>query len=272
VSSGPQSVRPLLLFSPDRELGAEARHALAAAGPVRSASSWTAFRKQATGSLCAVAVLAGDGGMPEHTEELAAFRSAAPVVPLVLVTREDPEMLRTLAPVPVDEVVWLGEMPEALALAARRAVSRGWRRRMSWTFGLSAGVPRVLREALALAARAGVPFRSVSALGDAAGADRRTLWRAWREATDGEGARGLKEVLGWLLLLRAMRLRDGGLSWSAAADRLEVGPKALRRTSRSLMDVDLRGLGRAGIAAVVEGFERRVLIPLEKGHRRDRVS
>jgi len=69
-----------------------------------------------------------------------------------------------------------------------------------------------------------------------------------------------------------MRLRDGGLSWSAVADRLEVGVQALRRTSRSLMDMDLRGLGRGGIAAVAEGFERRVLIPLEKGHRRDRVS
>ena len=190
MSPGPQRARPLLLFSPAPDLRAEARRALAAAGPVRISSSWAAFRKRATGSLCAVAVLPGARGEEEHAEELAALRSAAPVVPLVLVTREDPETLRTLAPVPVDEVVWLGEMPEALPPAARRAVARGWRRRMSWAFGLSAGVPRVLREALALAARAGVPLRSVSALAEAAGADRRTLWRAWRRATGGKGRAG----------------------------------------------------------------------------------
>ena len=133
MSPGPQPARPLLLFSSDRDLRAEARRALAAAGPVRSAPSWAAFRKRATGSLCAVAVLPGARGKQEHAEEFAAL-------------------------------------------------------------------------------------------------------------------------------------------WSAAADRLGVGPQALRRTSRSLMDTDFRGLDRAGIAAVFEGFERRVLIPLEERSPRDRVS
>lgn len=264
--------RPYLLFSPHRGLRYTAQRILASAGPVHTASSWNVFRRRASESLCAVAVIRLDDRDDQDAAELGRLRTAAPLIPLVVVTREDPEALRTLASVPIDEVVWLDEMPDGLEEAARLATERAWRRRMHWAFELSPDVPRSLRDALTLASGADVPFLTVSELALVVGVDRRTLWRNWRQVTGTRGARGLKEVLAWLALVRAARLRRGGVSWTNVAERLGLNREVLRRTARRLMDTDLRGLDRAGIGVVFERFERRVLTPLRHRAMRDRSS
>ncbi|HEX6751753.1 MAG TPA: hypothetical protein VF092_30950 [Longimicrobium sp.] len=116
-----------------------------------------------------------------------------------------------------------------------------------------------LRDALLQACAAPRPFRSVARLAAAAGCDRRTLWRDWRQAMGDSHPLRLEDVLHWLLLARAMEMRAPGRSWGELASAVAVHPQTLARFARQFTRRSLRGVS-ADPAAASAALER-ALIP-----------
>jgi hypothetical protein len=160
--------------------------------------------------------------------------------PLILITRKEPESLRLLKDITLDDVIWPSELNQLLLAAVQRACGQNLFRHIADEIqGMSTLHPRV-RTALALGCEAGIPFTSVEALASAVRCDRRTLWRAWASSSPAaRPARRLEDLVGWLLLIRAVSLKSGGRGWSSIASEFRVSQRRLLRLSERLAGLSL---------------------------------
>jgi hypothetical protein len=236
-----------------------------------AAGDWEALARLGGRGDCSCVVAYCPWIGPEVVARLDAFIAEYPLRPVVLVTTGDADNVRRLRGLHVDEVLWPSELPALLAGAVDRArASRGLHRIAARLVDMRGLTPTV-RAALERACIGELPSTTVRALAQAMRVDRRTLWRGWRASTraaappasaDEQPALRLEDVLDWVLLLRALGVRQRGRAWRDVAAELGVHEHTLARLARRLTGRSLASLADGGFAVASEQFERDVLARL----------
>ena len=227
---------------------------------VSSSQSWTQFQRDLLRAPCAVVVLPWLTGEPFR--RLRELKERCPSRPIVLVTTKDADNARCLRGVPVEEIVWLGEVSRELWSAIRRATFRPSLTDLAGEMEAAAHVPIRLRDALSVACRSEVPVRSVGELAHLANCRRGTLWYQWKRIMRGDDDPRLEDFLGWLLVVRAIGLKDHSAAWTDVADGIGVHGRTLGRLARRLTGRTLKELWMAGETQALALFRERMMVPV----------
>jgi hypothetical protein len=186
------------------------------------------------------------------------FKNQHPQKPIVLVTELRGDNVRYLPGVGVEEVIWLHELESMLQGAVVRA--EGWSS-LSWIadgFRKNLLLDPMLRKAIVEACVAREAVLSVEELARKVSRDRRSIYYHWQRAFGPSPPMTIKEVLSWLLLLKAIRLKANRITWGSVASLIGCDLATLSRQARELMGVKLTELGTLGMAEVLHRFEDRL--------------
>ncbi|MGH7629077.1 MAG: hypothetical protein ACREOF_06750 [Gemmatimonadales bacterium] len=252
--------RMYALFSPDPMLLHRLRAAMPADRDVVVTDRWLAFERSAAHASCLIVGLRWLHDWFSLGASALDPPSLAP--PLVLVTARDADNARAIKDIRVDEVVWLQDLERDLVRAAHRAQSRGVLERLARAIETTRALPTLLQRALAHACRADPPIMSVARLGATVGRDRRTMWRLWADTLGRTVGWRLEDVLGWLVLVRALTLKTPRASWASIAQQLGVHEHTLARLAMRLVGVNLSALADQGELAVAQRFVAAFATPL----------
>lgn len=224
-------------------------------------SRWSTFERLLPTSRCAVLVIERLHLAIEF-QRLCALRRERDECPIVLVTRPEPEGLRLLKDLMVEEVIWLQELRHSLPVAVQRASTRHPLGAIAAEIQAADRLGPRLRSALVEACRSSMPVHSVVDLAGRCGCDRRTLWRAWNAAGPVSGHVRLEDVLGWIILIHAISIRTSGRGWSAVAAQLAINERRMYRLSERLLHVPLCRASEMGPRELVTRFRDEVISPL----------
>lgn len=253
----------LAIFSEDAELARRTVRRLEDVGETEVFDEWIPLGKRL--DRADLVVVAAPDPDRDLFARMQAHKGRAPSVPFILVTRRDPDALRRLTDLSIEEVVWADELDEELFPALRRA--EGERRFREYERRLRAArhLSPTLVAALARALRRRPPLASVRSLAAEVDRDRRTVWHHWREAYGEKGDLTPKGFLDWVLLLRAAVARTPGTTWRRVARDVGVHTRTLRRVADRRLDATLDEVAEiAGrdVEALFRRFSREVLEPL----------
>lgn len=258
---------PIALYCSDPKVLPRVRASL---GPSRSVSvcdTWHIFERTAPGASCLVVVIEWLRG-GELVQRLIQLRTGVPHQPLVLVTAKDADAVRQLSRIRVEEFVWPHEVERGLPAAVDRAAATTPLERIRRALEGLEQLPPRLKRGLVAALTGSRPLLRVEEVADAAGCDRRTLWRELQQLSC-PGLR-LQDLLDWIVLLRLGMMKVPGRKWSAIAGELGVHEQSIGRMIQRLTGMTQRRFTTSGPASVVELFERRVLASLVEATSRDR--
>lgn len=189
-----------------------------------------------------------------------ALKQRDPAVPFLLVTRRDPDALRLLKNVVLEEVIWADEIDRQLPLALRRAAVERRLRDIEERIRAASHLSPTLVAALVRAARRRPPLTSVRELAAEVDRDRRTVWHHWRDAFEAEtDDLTPKGFLDWVLVLRAGAAYVEGRSWKGVARELGVHTRTLRRVADRRLDATLDEMAARDTDELFERFEREVM-------------
>lgn len=217
---------------------------------------WHEFERAMRDAVCGVAVLPDLASHP-HVPDLIDLKRSRPAQPIVLVTRQDFANMTHVRYLPVEEVVPLGCPPSSLAASVAKAVQDIPYRQIESRIH-SATLPEQLRRALLHLWTATPCVMSVESLAVWLGCGRSTFYEAWTSAFGGRPPRSIKEVIGWIVLVRMIQLRDAGHSWKRVERILGVGASTLDRTAARLLKQS-RATASSDRTAVLTLFESEVL-------------
>lgn len=237
-------------------------HRHLAAAIVLVCHDWRPYERARVRASCSVLLIDHLRGDPLFGRLVG--QPAGTVHPTILVTDKDPENLRLIHGLTLEEVIWAEEVDDALVPAIGRARNAGYLQQVAAVIEATPELPQRLRTALVHACRNGVPVNSVKDLATMVECDRSTLCRQWQRSR-GEGVElRLEDFLDWLALLRAVGRRPPGRKWSAVAEELGMQERTLSRMARRLLGSSLRELDVAGYTGVAVRFEKNVLQPVTK--------
>jgi hypothetical protein len=218
---------------------------------------WHCYERAQTRARCSVALI--DQLHVDPLFKRLAVRPGGVVHPTILVTDKDPENLRLIRGLTLEDVIWAEEVGHALVPAIHRASNAGYLQQVAAVIDDTPHLPQRLRAALAHACRNRVPVRSVNGLAAAVECDRSTLCRQWQKGRSTRVELRLEDFLDWLTVLRAVGLRPPGRKWSAVAEELGMPERTLSRIARRLLGSGLRELDLNGYMSVAAKFEAEVL-------------
>jgi hypothetical protein len=257
LAPGTAEAQTVVLYGTS-ELAGQAAAALRAEYSVEWTVNLRAFECALPRSRCGLAVIerldsAGEFG------QLRLLKARAAAHPLILITRRHPESLRLLKDITLDDVIWPSELNRLLLVAVQRACGQNLFRHIADDIQAMPDIHPRVRAALALACWVATPVTSVEALAAGVRCDRRTLWRAWASNPGARPARRLEDLVGWILLIRAVSLKSGGRGWSSIASEFRVSQRRLLRLSERLAGLSLSHLAGLGPDHLYERFRGEVL-------------
>ncbi|MBW3570694.1 MAG: hypothetical protein KY467_06280 [Gemmatimonadetes bacterium] len=240
------------------ELAGQAAAALRSAYSVECTVNLRAFECALPRSRCGLAVIerldcAGEFG------ELRLLKARAVHHPLILITRRHPESLRLLKDIILDDVIWPSELNRLLLVAVQRACGQNLFRQIADEMQTMPCIHPRVRAALAVACWVATPVTSVTALAATVRCDRRTLWRAWSSHPGAHPGVRLEDLVGWILLIRAVSLRSGGRGWSAIASEFRVSQRRLLRLAQRLAGLSLSRVAALGPDHLYARFRDEIL-------------
>src|SRR5213593_711272 len=161
----------IALYSADARYPARIAAALHWSAPLAATNRWEHFERAIPGADCSIAVVEWLQRSPVF-RRLTSLKARFRLHPVVLVTSKDADNARALRGIPVEEVVWLSEIEEALRPAVRRANASALLQRAGSAIQQAGRLPTVLRDCLAYACGADGPVHSVAELATTCGRDR----------------------------------------------------------------------------------------------------
>lgn len=251
----------LAVYSEDPPLARRTVRLLEDLHPVEVFQEWARLYSHFS-RIDAVLIAAPDPGA-ELFARMEALKRRDPVVPFLLITRRDPEALRHLKNLVIEEVLWADELEEELTLALRRSEGERRLRRVDTRLRSTTHLSPTLVAALARATRRRPPLTSVRDLAAEIDRDRRTLWHHWQESFDADASDLTpKGFLDWILALRAHAARTDGRSWKEVAGELGVHTRTLRRVAGRRLGAGLEELADRDLDDLFDVFDREVMAPL----------
>lgn len=178
-----------------------------------------------------------------------------PYLPVILVTDQEPANLQHLASIPLEAVLFRHQIAARLPAALERSAGTA--------FGLRAlgeecmtnmAIPAPFRDLVACALTAVPPPRTVQHLARLLNSDPSTIRRHWRRGVNSHGIQRVKDLLDWLVLLRAVSVKRPGLSWRFIGRSMGTHERTLRRLAVRLTGDTLGSVGSAGAHRLLERF------------------
>lgn len=250
----------LVVYSEDAELARRLADRIRRPEATEIVGEWVQLRRLVSDATCVVA--ARPVPEPDFFARLQALKDREPGVPLVVIVGRDPDTLRRLKDVVVEEVVWVEEVEDDLLPALRRADSERRFHAVEERLRSATHLSPTLVAALVRAVRRRPPLTSVGTLAAEVERDRRTIWHHWQEGFRGDAELTPKGFLDWILLLRACSIKTDDNSWRTVADDLGVHTRTIRRVAERRIDASLDRVASESLDAVFDGFRREVLEPL----------
>lgn len=153
-----------------------------------------------------------------------------PLLPVILITEQDSAGLRHLASVSVEAVLFHHQIAARLPAALKGSTEMAFRlRRLGEECMGNELVPAPLRRLLSCVLTSVPPPRTVQDLARLLHSDPSTIRRHWRRDVNPEGIQRVKDLLDWLVLLRAVSVKRPGLSWRLVAQGVGTHESTLRR-------------------------------------------
>lgn len=115
-------------------------------------------------------------------------------------------------------------------------------------------IPPSARHLLTCALSAAPPPRTVQHLARLVNAHPSTIRRHWGRGVNSHGIQRVKDLLDWLVLLRAVWVKRPGLSWRSVAQDVGTHESTLRRRAQRLAGDTLGSLLSLGAERLLERF------------------
>lgn len=183
---------------------------------------------------------------------IAGFREQRPRQPIVVVTHQDANNVRLLAPLGIEEIVWISETEATLSGAINRVRDSCFFVQLADRIGHAENLDPLIRAALTAAILRPRPIVSVCELADIVASNPGTLRRRWKKSKhDGNDDR-LEDIIAWLVLVRAVQRRRFEGAWHMVAEAVGVDARTLSRLARRLMHMSLREVESCGFSTVAD--------------------
>lgn len=242
-----------LLFAPKEYLRERMTGLLAKRLDLLLASNWDELEAMTLNATCSViAIDRFDNRM--DVEHLRLFRQRHAVRPLIVVTQGDPSNIRKLSSISIDELVFLPEVERELFQKIHQSCSVDFLLRLAEEFKGERKLPLTLREALSYLLRSDQPPPSVEELALVIGCNRTTLNRQLRRAYGPTSGPTMKDVIDWVLLVRAILRKGPQRPWARIAEELGIHEHTLGRISRRLLRRPLSSIKAADHPVLVKQF------------------
>ena len=248
----------IAFYCADERMSAKFRSPLAAVFDLSVYEAWEPFRDNASNAECGIVVvrrLSKD----EVFHHLRRLMYASARLRVVLVTESDPANSRNLKDILVDEVIWFEESPQSLIAAVERARVRSCLSGVAAAIDSATGLPWLVRRALCLACSERHSISKVSELAATVGCDSSMLRKQWRKAVSPKADLRLEDFIDWVLLLRAVEIKQPNRSWVDVASELRVHEDTLQRIARRFMESSLRHLAAETTTELLPRFQERFL-------------
>lgn len=221
------------------------------------ATSWESFCRASASAECGV-VLIPWIGRDNTLELLWHHASRYPQLALILITHNDAENARLIRSLPLADLLWIDEIEERLLPATMKGAQSRTALRTAGFLAHASSIPVGVRTALAAALRGEYTLRSISDLASFCGRDRRTLWYHWQQLPAADNV-PLKDMIRWIILIRAATLKTPSRKWSAIADELGIDTRSLGRWATRLAGLRLQQLAGTGLPTLLHHFHQRAL-------------
>lgn len=242
------------VYSPVPELLDRVASVLEEIADSEGTGRWSKFEYEAQRSDVAVVVLKRLGREAD-IQRLSNVRMRFPTLPFVLATRRDPDRVRAVGHLRLDDIVWISRMRDRLPAAVRAAEAGSVLRTIGEAVRESEEVPDRVQRAVSMACRRKRPVLTVTELAQSTGCDRRTLWYQWRKVTS---ETQLKDFVAWCKLFHSVELRRSGRSWTEVAAAIDATPSGLRSLAKRLTGENLSQVCAKGLPRLIDQFNREV--------------
>ena len=235
-----------------------------------SASTWADVQAVAGDRRCLLAQdhdellrLAGDADavvieaetLPPILRVIRRVNRDHPLLPVILIIEPGSADLRHLASVSVEAVLFPHQIAARLPAALRRSAEMVSRlRALGEEYMRDESIPAPLRRLLGCALTSVPPPRTVQHLARLLHADPSTIRRYWCRGVNSGGIQRIKDLLDWLVLLRAVSAKHPGLSWRLVAKDMGTHERTLRRLAVRLTGDTLGFLGSVGASQLFARF------------------
>ena len=178
-----------------------------------------------------------------------------PLLPVILITEHASVDVRRLASASVEAVLLRHQIAARLPVALKSSAEMSFRlRRLGEECMRNELIPPPLRRLLRCALTSVPPPRRVKHLARLLHSDPSTIRRHWRCSVNSHGIQRIKDLLDWLVLLRAVSVKRPGLSWRSVAHGIGTHESTLRRKAERLVGDTLGSLLSLGADRLLDRF------------------
>ena len=155
------------------------------------------------------------------------IRQRYPFLPVILIIEQESSGLHALASVAVEAVILQHQIVARLPAALRRCAGLTFALRALWEEYMSnEAISLPLRHLLTCVLTSVPPPLTVQHLARLLHFDPSTIRRHWSRGVNSHGIQRIKDLLDWIVLLRALSAKRSGLSWRFVAKSIGLFPEA----------------------------------------------
>ena len=178
-----------------------------------------------------------------------------PLLPVILIIEQDSADLQSLESVSVEAVLLQHQIMARLPVALKRSVGLAFAlRALAEDCMRNEVIPPSVLHVVTCALSTAPPPRTVQHLARLVDSDPSTIRRHWRCGVNSHGIQRVKDLLDWLVLLRALSVKTPSLSWRSVAEGMGTHERTLRRMAVRLTGDTLCSLDAEEAQRLLESF------------------
>lgn len=178
-----------------------------------------------------------------------------PLLPVILISERDSADVQPLASVSVEAVLFQHQIAARLPAALRSSNGTVFGlRALGEEYKRNEAIPAPLRDVLICVLTAVAPPLTVQHLARLLNSNPSTIRRHWRRGVNSHGIQRVKDLLDWVVLLKALSAKRLGLSWRCVAKGIGMHERTLQRLAVRLTGETLGSLRSSGPERLLDRF------------------